>query len=139
MAEQTEQQREAKAVALANATQAAALALADQTAFKAVGLANDRQAAALVLAEEKGRKDAKLEARIDGHDQHFALVNGSIERTAKGLTSLGKSVADLAKAFEMSTAVAADRAGRQLSTRTFVFGLIGAATAVIIAVSYLHL
>jgi hypothetical protein len=146
MADQTEQEREAKAVELANQMRMAAVALADQRESKAVGLAEDREAAALALAEKRGREAAELESRIDDHDKHFTVVNGSIERTAKGLTALGKNVADLTKAFETNMAIMADRAevaarsaSKQLDTRTFVIGLVSAVAAVIVAVSYLHL
>lgn len=141
---ETEQEREAKATGLASATAAAAIALADQRASTAVGLAEDRETAALALAEKRGEETATQAARIDGIDRHLEVVNGSIERTAKGLTSLGKKVDDLVKAFETNAAVMADRAkvaadsaGKQLDTRTFVLGLIGAVATVVMAVHYL--
>jgi hypothetical protein len=143
---ETEQEREAKAAGLASATQAAAIVLADQRESKAIDLANDREAAAIALAEQRGGETARQAARIDGIDRHLEVVNGSIERTAKGLTSLGKNVADLTKSFELNVAIMADRAevaartaSKQLDTRTFVIGLIGAVAAVIMASHYLHI
>jgi hypothetical protein len=141
---ETEQEREAKALGLAGATQAAALALADQNASKAVGLANDREAAAIALAEKRGEETATQAARIDGIDRHLVVVKGSIDRTAKGLTSLGTKVDDLTKAFELNAALVADRAkiaalaaGKQLDRRTFILGLIVAVAAVVGAVHYI--
>jgi hypothetical protein len=109
----------------------------EQRDTKAAGLARDQERAAISLAEQRGREAAQLEGRLDEHDKHFAVVNGSIERTAKGLERLEGVVADLAGAFKENAAVTAARAAdakeaaeRQVSTRTFVLGLLGAVAAI---------
>lgn len=41
---------------------------------------------------ERGQIAGKIEARLAGHDQHFATINGSIEKVAKELATLTLAV-----------------------------------------------
>lgn len=104
---------------------------------KATNLARDQERTAIELAEQRGREAARLEGRLDDHDKHFKVVNGSIERTARGLERLEGVVAELAASFKENAAVTTARAAdakeaaeRQVSTRTFVLGLLGAVAAI---------
>jgi hypothetical protein len=104
---------------------------------RAAALAREREKAALELAEQRGREAARLEGRLDDHDKHFTIVNGSIERAARGLERLGRTVDEMAGVIKTQAAVAAARAvdadtaaKKQVSTRTFVFGLVGAVAAI---------
>jgi hypothetical protein len=42
----------------------------------------------IVAAEKRARYEALVEARLDGYDEHFKIINGSIGRTADALEAL---------------------------------------------------
>ena len=103
-----------------------------------------RNVTALEAAEqrafERGQSSAKFEARVAVLEGWRTTVNGSIDRHAKATRDLTEEVSQLKGAFERSIAIAAARAqdakeaaeksaAQQVSTRTFVFWLIGAVIA----------
>lgn len=61
---------------------------------KAVKLERERSGREMKLAVEKARQEAKVEHRLDGHDEHLAAINGSIAKTGNSLDVLTKSVDD---------------------------------------------
>jgi len=88
-------------------------------------------------AFQRGRETAMIEARLNGHDARLDAINGSIDRTGNELRSVGEKLSRLDDAFRQSVAVAAARADdakkdaeKQVSTRTFILGLIGAVAAI---------
>lgn len=75
-------------------------------------------------AREQGYAAGKIDERLEGHDRHFALINGSLEKVATNLaiqTLAIQSLVDQAKASEatvLATAKAlkeADEARRNKS------------------------
>lgn len=98
---------------------------------------DQRRERALALAEKRGGEMAKIDARLAEHDRHLEAINGSIGETARGLQQVRSEVNDLRSEFRQSIAIAADRASMakeaaeaQVSTRTFVLGLVGAVAAI---------
>jgi hypothetical protein len=89
-----------------------------------------REDRAVKLAYEKGRRDMEVDSRLDGHDRHLRVINGSIERGAKATELVGKKVDDLAERVRtegaISKALAAQATAaieRQVSTRDFRTGV----------------
>lgn len=104
-----------------------------------------RNVGALEAAEqrafERGQQSAKLKAQVDSHERRLNAINGSISRHADEARNLAETVTKLGEDFRTSVAVATARAveakeaakeaaERQVSTRTFVFGLLGAVAAI---------
>lgn len=58
-------------------------------------------------AYQKGRDDAVIAGRFDRLEEHAKLVNGSIERTASRLTSLGLQLTHLEAKQDTRDAIAA--------------------------------
>lgn len=104
-----------------------------------------RDQKAIQLAEQRGRRQQVVDGRLDGHDQHFARINGSIERSAQAQERLGQRVAGverridevLAKmktAEDVSSALAKsaqDAVTKQISRREFWLGVAAIAGALI--------
>jgi hypothetical protein len=91
----------------------------------------EREQMARDVAFAEGARSAKVDARLDGIDDWRKTVNGSIERGAKATEKLGDKIDDLAERQRIRDAVDADRLkelkqanDRQISTRTFVIGVI---------------
>ena len=93
-----------------------------------------RNLQALESAEDRafrrGQASARLKSAVDSHEQRLNAINGSIDR-------LSREVSEMKAAFERSVAITAARAQdaktaaeKQVSTRTFVLGLIGAVIAI---------
>lgn len=80
------------ATILARETAEKAAALARGVTDKAAGLTREQEQAANVLAEQRGRESARVEERLNAHDEHFKIVNVSIERFAKAQESLSTQV-----------------------------------------------
>lgn len=85
----------------------------------------------------RGQQSAVMKTQIESHETRLNAINGSIERGTQVQRGLAQEIADLRVAFEQSIAIAAARAEdaksaaeAQVSTRTFVFGLIGAVSAI---------
>jgi hypothetical protein len=72
-----------------------AAALARGVTEKAAGLTRETEQAATELAERRGREAALVESRLNGHDTHSKLIDGSIDRTAKSLEKLTISMVTL--------------------------------------------
>jgi chromosome segregation ATPase len=100
-----------------------------------------RNLSAVEAAEERayqrGQATAKLKAQVESHERRLSAVNGSIERNANEMHNLAGTVSKLGEDFRQSVAITADRAQaareaaeRQVSTRTFILGLIGAVVAI---------
>lgn len=93
-----------------------------------------RNIGALESAEDRafrrGQAAAVLKGTVEAHEKRLNAINGSIDR-------LAHAVGDLKGAFERSLAVTQARAEdaktaaeKQVSTRTFILGLIGAVVAI---------
>lgn len=88
-------------------------------------------------AFERGQNSARLKAEVEAHERRLNMINGSIARHAQATENLAATVNNLSADFRQSIAVAqarakdaAEAAERQVSTRTFLVGLIGAVAAV---------
>lgn len=46
-----------------------------------------------MTAYERGQEMGKIEARLSNHDQHFAHINGSIDKLVEGITQLNVVIA----------------------------------------------
>ena len=64
-----------------------------------------REERATKLAYEKGRRDAEVDGRLSGHDQHLAVINGSIERGMKATERVESKVDALRQQIEREGAV----------------------------------
>jgi hypothetical protein len=105
--------------------------------------AQEREEKALELAEARGRRAQVVDGRLDGHDKHFKLLNGSMDRSAKAqeafaaeLTAVKEGLAQVVAKQEMAAAVSAalakaakEAAEKQVSTKAFIVGLISAVSA----------
>jgi hypothetical protein len=72
-----------------------AATLEGERAERARILAREETQRAVEVAEKRAREGAIIEQRLAGHDAHFALVNGSIDRTAKALEAMKDAVVEL--------------------------------------------
>lgn len=97
-----------------------------------------REAKAILLAESRGRRQQEVDGRLDGHDQRFDRINGSIERSARAqeatnreLSAVKKGLADVVTKLEMGEAVSAALAKAAVSRREFWLG-VAAVVAVLV-------
>lgn len=88
-------------------------------------------------AFQRGQATAKMKGQLDSHEQRLNAINGSIERGAKAQEETNERLKALKAAFETSIAIATARAEdaktaaeKQVSTRGYVLGLIGAVLAI---------
>jgi AmiR/NasT family two-component response regulator len=93
-------------------------------------------------AYDAGKVAADIQARLDEHGRHLTTINGSIDHTGRELAKLHKDLddlkADLNTREQVSRALAKvvkDAAARQVTTRTFVLGVV----MVVIALGGLYL
>jgi predicted nucleic acid-binding Zn-ribbon protein len=104
-----------------------------------------RNLSALEEAEERafrrGQESAALKAKVESHEKRLNALNGSIDRSTAALRQLEKTVDKIGEQVRGSAAVTATRAEdakaaaeKGLSTRTFVFSLLAAATGVCLVV-----
>lgn len=56
----------------------------------------EREDKALKLAYERGRREAVVDGRLEGHDRHLKVINGSIDRGAKATERVETKVDALA-------------------------------------------
>lgn len=91
----------------------------------------EREQMALRLAREEGARQATVDGRLDNHEDRLDAINGSVKRTGDALKELGDQVAQLVARQTVRDAVDADRLKelkraneRQISTRTFILGVI---------------
>lgn len=85
----------------------------------------------------RGQASAEMKGQIESHERRLNVINGTIERGTQTTRALAQEISDLRVAFEKSIAIAATRAEEaknaaeaQVSTRTFVLGLVGAVSAI---------
>ena len=69
-----------------------AVALETERSDRARTLAREETDRAVAVAEKRAREMAMLESRLSNHDEHFKVINGSVERTAKALEDLKLTV-----------------------------------------------
>lgn len=88
-------------------------------------------------AYQRGQASMAMQGQIESHERRLNAINGTIERGTQTTRALTQEIADLRNSFEQSVAVTAARAAdakkaaeAQVSTRTFLLGLIGAVTAI---------
>lgn len=80
------------AALLARETTQKATALALETSDKATSLNKDQEQTALALAEQRGAEKARTEERLSHHDEHFRIVDNSVDRAVTGLENVGTLV-----------------------------------------------
>jgi sugar-specific transcriptional regulator TrmB len=104
-----------------------------------------RESKAVQLAEARGRRQQEVDGRLDGHDERFDRLNGSIDRAARAQEHLGEKVAAVENGLKevlakMKTAEAVssvlaksaqDAVSKQLSRREFWLG-VAAITAALL-------
>src|SRR5665213_352839 len=66
--------------------------LAREAAEKAAGLTREQEQAATVLAEQRGRESARVEERLNVHDERLQIVTGSLDRFATAQEHLSTQV-----------------------------------------------
>lgn len=88
-------------------------------------------------AFRRGQAAAQMKGQLEAHEARLNRINGSIDRSARSQAELASEVSSLRASIEKSAAIATARAEdvklaaeKQVSTRTFVFGLVGAVTAI---------
>lgn len=88
-------------------------------------------------AFRRGQAAAQMKGQLEAHEARLNRINGSIDRAARSQAELASEVSSLRASIEKSAAIATARAEdvklaaeKQVSTRTFVFGLVGAVTAI---------
>jgi|SRR5665213_2602857 len=69
-----------------------AAALARGVTDKAAGLTREQEQAATVLAEQRGRESARVEERLNVHDERLQIVTGSLDRFATAQEHLSTQV-----------------------------------------------
>lgn len=100
-----------------------------------------RNISALETAEDRafqrGQAAAKMKGQLESHEKRLNAINGSIERSASAQERTSERLESLRAAFEQNIAIAQARAEdakqaaeRQVSTRTFLLGLVGAVVAI---------
>lgn len=107
-----------------------------------------REERATELAYAKGRKDAQVDARLDGHEKRLNAINGSIDRHAHEAAQLRKTIEQvdgkvdgIVATLDKNAAVEEERVAqikdaneKQISTRTFWLGV--ATICVMLLVGY---
>lgn len=85
----------------------------------------------------RGQETTLVKSRLDEHDRRLAAINGSIDKAARKSGELADRVDKLSSLIERNAAIVSARAEdakqaaeAQVSTRTFVLGLVGAVTAI---------
>lgn len=88
-------------------------------------------------AFQRGQAAAKMKGQLESHEKRLNAINGSIERSTRAQERTNERLDALKNAFEQSIAIASARAEdakttaeKQVSTRTFVLGLLGAVAAI---------
>jgi hypothetical protein len=56
----------------------------------------ERENKALKLAYDRGRREQQVDSRLEGHDRHLKVINGSIERGARATERVEDKVDALA-------------------------------------------
>lgn len=79
---------------------------------------------ALREAEERGRLAAIVDSRLAEHDRHLSAINGSIGELAVSVKAIERRLDANATAQETRDMDAHRAQENQVSTRTFVLGLI---------------
>jgi HKD family nuclease len=81
-------------------------------------------------AFQRGQASAQMKGQLESHERRLNAINGSIDRSTQALDALKA-------AFEQNIAIAQARAEdaktaaeKQVSTRTFLLGLVGAVAAI---------
>jgi hypothetical protein len=69
-----------------------AAALARGVTDKAAGLTREQEQAATVLAEQRGRESARVEERLNVHDDHFKALDLSVARFATAQESASTQI-----------------------------------------------
>ena len=72
----------------------------------------EREDKALKLAYERGRREAVVDGRLEGHDRHLKVINGSIDRGAKATERVETKVDALAAQIATEGAVGKALAGQ---------------------------
>lgn len=67
---------------------------------------------------------AKLEVRVDSHEQRLGAINGSIDRMNTLLVNIQLAQERQEAAARTTAAVAKEMAARQVTTRTFILGVV---------------
>lgn len=90
----------------------------------------------IFLAEQRGKEHAEVSAKLKNHEDRINSQDVLIAKASVAQSELKESINRLYSAFEKSTGIAEARAAdakvameKQVSTRTFVLGLVGATTA----------
>lgn len=111
-------------------------------------LRREREDKATKLAVDAALRAAEIDRRLDAHDARFALINGSMERTATNLAQLHQTVDKVTTALEalaesqrtrdaVSDALrqAVEKANEhQITTRQFAIGVAGLIVALLMVV-----
>ena len=99
--------------------------------------ASERQRLATDLAWKRGREAGRIDGILEQHEQRLNAINGSVAKTASRLEAMAVAVNKMENAQETrdkiheALANAVKAAGdKQVTTRQFAFGLIGAVTAI---------
>lgn len=145
MDDESNQQRETRERDLEQMRQTRAADLEQVRVTRAARLDQDRAERATQLAVEMALKQKDTDYRLGDHDRQLKVVNSSIEHTGHELLSLRRVIDDLAEKFAAfsadqhtrdavarelkdaakGTQAAAEKANeKQVSTRTFILGVI---------------
>jgi hypothetical protein len=90
----------------------------------------------IFLAEQRGKERTEVDARLRNHEERINSLDRLVTKSISVQDELKDSINKLSSSFEKTTAIAEARAAdakiameKQVSTRTFVLGLIGATSA----------
>lgn len=97
----------------------------------------EREDKASRLEFERGRRQQEINSRLDDHDRQLRSLAGSTMEIGTRMSGVEKAILTLGDKMERREEVASalaeaskELAAKQVSTRTFLLGLVGAVTAI---------
>lgn len=104
--------------------------LAAAAATRAEALAVERQERAVALARETAERNTRVDTSIAEHTAHLAQINGSQERMAALLGTIGEGVTRLEERFSTTNTVSKGFEKKALSERAFRLTVLGTCSGI---------